>query len=194
MKPQKNKDCYQELTPKISLELYGDGSRAYDKVRLMYMDEAGFGRISEPKRCWCPKSIRPIVPRSHVREYRYAYGAADPKDGEFFSLVLPYANTDCMNIFLWHLSWKYSKDMILLALDQVSWHTTKKLIVPKNIKLFFLPPKTPELNPIEQIWKEVRAKGFKNEFFKTLSKVIDRLCDALVSLTSEQIKSIVGRK
>ena len=159
----------------------------------MYMDEAGFGRISEPKRCWCPKGIRPIVPRHHIREYRYAYAAADPNDGEFFSLVLPYANTVCMNIFLQHLSWQYPKEMILLAMDQASYHTTPKLDIPKNIVPFFLPAKTPELNPMEQVWKEVRAEGFKNEFFKTLSKVIDRLCETLVSFTREQIKSIVGR-
>ena len=44
------------------------------KVRLMFQDEAGFGRINKPKFCWCPKGIRPSVPCHHIREYRYAYG------------------------------------------------------------------------------------------------------------------------
>ena len=159
----------------------------------MFQDEAGFGRISEPKRCWCPRPIRPIVPRHHIREYQYAYACADPNDGEMFSLVLPYANTICMQIFLDELSKTYPNDMILMALDQASWHTTTKLVVPKNIELFFLLPKTPELNPMEQVWKEIRAEGFKNESFHTLANVIDRLCETLVSFSNEKIKSITGR-
>ena len=50
------------------------------------------------------------------------------------------------------------------------------------------------MNPIEQIWKEIRMRGFRNEVFKSLDKVIDRLCDTIVSLTSDVIKSITARK
>ena len=49
------------------------------------------------------------------------------------------------------------------------------------------------MNPIEQIWKEIRKLGFKNELFKTLDKVIDRLCDTISSLAPETIRSITGR-
>ena len=160
----------------------------------MFQDEAGFGRISTPKRCWAPKGIRPITPRHHVREYRYAYGAVDPRSGDSFFLVLPYANTDCMNIFLDGLSKEFADDMLLVLVDRASWHTTKKLIIPENIELFFLPPATPEMNPQEQIWKFLRSHGFKNEAFATLAKVIDRLCETIVSLTKSEVRSIAGRK
>ena len=56
-----------------------------------------------------------------------------------------------------------------------------------------IPPYTPEMNPIEQIWKEIRKRGFKNEVFQTLEKVIDKLCDTICSLTPQIIKSITGR-
>jgi hypothetical protein len=59
------------------------------KVRLMFQDEAGFGRINKPRYCWCRKGIRPSVPCHHIREYRYAYGAVEPQRGESFLLVLP---------------------------------------------------------------------------------------------------------
>ena len=62
-----------------------------------------------------------------------------------------------------------------------------------NIELIFIPPYTPEMNPIEQIWKEIRKRGFKNEVFKSLQKVVDRLCDTICSLSNETIKSITGR-
>ena len=68
-------------------------------VRLMFQDEAGFGRINKPKRCWCSKKIRPSVPCHHIREYVYAFGAVEPVTGENFFLVLPRCNTGCMNVF-----------------------------------------------------------------------------------------------
>ena len=68
-----------------------------------------------------------------------------------------------------------------------------KLHIPENIELFYIPPYTPEMNPIEQIWKELRITGFRNEVFATLEKVVDRLCDTICTLTSDTIKSITGR-
>ena len=143
-------------------------------LRVMFQDEAGFGRINKPKRCWCRKGIRPTVPCHHVREYVYTYGAVSPLDGAFFSLVLPLANTNCMNLFLKALSNYFPNNHILLVLNNPGWHTSKTPTVPDNIELYLLLPYTPELNPIEQIWEEVREKGFRNELFKTLDAVETR--------------------
>ena len=71
--------------------------------------------------------------------------------GESFFLVLPRSNTVCMNLFLQKLSEVYPDDHILLACDGAAWHKAKALIIPKNIRLLFIPPATPEMNPIEQI-------------------------------------------
>ena len=71
-------------------------------------------------------------------------------------------------------------------------HKSKSLDIPDNIKMFFIPPYTPEMNPIEQIWKELR-KSFKNECFKTLNDVVDRLCSAISSLTADTVISITNR-
>jgi putative transposase len=159
----------------------------------MFQDEAGFGRINKPKYCWIFDNMRPSVPCHHIREYRYAYGAAEPLTGDSFFLVLPYANTVCMQIYLDELSKTFSDDYILLACDRASWHTTEKLIVPKNIKFIFLPPATPELNPMEQIWIELRTVGFCNEIFNTLKDVVDRLCETIRALKNDTVQSIMGR-
>ncbi len=160
----------------------------------MFEDEAGFGRINKPKYCWCLKGIRPSVPCHHIREYRYAYGAIEPLTGESFFLVLPYSNTICMNIFLEGLSKNYPDDVIILVLDGASWHRSKTLTVPANIQLFYLPPATPEMNPIEQLWSWIRRHGFRNEIFQTLDKVVNRLCDTICSLSISTIKSISARQ
>ena len=165
----------------------------FHNVRLMFQDEAGFGRINKPKYCWCERGIRPSVPCHHIREYRYAYGAVEPLTGESCFLILPYCNTECMNVFLKELSEQYSEDMIMLCCDGAAWHKAGFLCIPENVELFFLPPYTPEMNPIEQIWKELRRMGFRNEVFATLDKVVDRLCDSICALSSKVIHSITAR-
>lgn len=162
--------------------------------RLMFQDEAGFGRINKPKRCWCGDGIRPTVPCHRVREYTYAYGAVSPLDGEMVSLVLPKCNTQCMTIFLDEVSKQYPDDYILMVADNAPWHKSNGLFVPENMEIFPLLPYTPELNPIEMIWDEIREKFFKNKFFKTLNGVSDKLCEAIVHLIDNKniVKSITG--
>ena len=159
----------------------------------MFEDEAGFGRINKPKYCWCFPGIRPTVPCHHIREYRYVYGAVEPLIGGSFFLVMPNSDTDCMNVFLDELSKEYPYDFIILVCDGASWHKSKYLVIPSNIQLFYLPPATPEMNPIEQIWKEIRKRGFRNEIFHSLHDVVDRLCETICSLSNDVVFSITAR-
>ena len=164
------------------------------KVRVFFQDEAGFGRINKPKNCWCPHGTRPAVPCHHIREYRYVYGAVDPIEGESFFLIMPYCNTECMQVFLNQLEATYPEDIIVIICDGAAWHQSGKLKIPKNMILLRIPPYTPEMNPIEQIWRELRTKGFCNEVFSTLEKVVERLCETINHLTRETIISITGRE
>ncbi len=160
----------------------------------MFMDEAGFGRISKPYYCWCAPGIRPCIPCHHIREYRYAYGAVEPVTGDSQFLVMPNCDTDCMNVFLEHLSKQYPDEQILLCCDGAAWHKSKRLQVPANIKLIYIPPYTPEMNPIEQIWREIRTRGFKNRIFHSLEDVVEQLCEVIRGLKPSTIKSITGRQ
>ncbi len=160
----------------------------------MFQDEAGFGRINKPKYCWCKKGIRPSVPCHHIREYRYAYGAVEPITGESCFWIMPYSNTQCMNTFLRKLSEQFPKEILLLCCDGAAWHKSSSLDIPKNIELFYIPPYTPEMNPIEQVWKEIRKRGFRNEVFTSLEKVVDRLCDTIDSISAHTIHSITARQ
>ena len=107
---------------------------------------------------------------------------------------MPSCDTVCMNTFLQELSKQFKDDVVLLCCDGAAWHKSKTLVVPENIVLFHIPPYTPEMNPIEQIWKELRKRGFKNEIFDTLADVVDRLCDVIHDLPKTVIQSITGRK
>ena len=81
---KKIKEKVKELREEIH-NSHGNGG----KVRLMFQDEAGFGRINKPKYCWCKKGMRPSVPCHHIREYRYAYGALEPLTGASCFLISP---------------------------------------------------------------------------------------------------------
>jgi transposase len=94
--------------------------------------------------------------------------------------------------FLNYVIWS-SGVYLLIPMDNASWHKSKGLVVPENITLFYLPPYTPEMNPTEQVWKELRKDGFKNTLFGTLNDVIDKLSSSVMSLAKETIKSVCGR-
>ncbi|SUN37462.1 transposase family protein [Streptococcus criceti] len=169
-------------------------SRRYKKVRLMYQDEAGFGRISKLGACWAPKGYRPHVASHYIREYRYCYGAVDAHTGESFFLIAGGCNTEWMNEFLRQLSQAFPDDYIVLVMDNAIWHKSKALEVPHNIDFAFIPPYTPEMNPIEQVWVEIRKRGFKNKAFKTLEEVINQLQEVIQSFHWKELKTIVHRK
>ena len=99
-----------------------------------------------------------------------------------------------MNIFLEPLTKQFPDDIILLlCCDEAACHKAGSLRVQENVHLFFIPPHTPEMNPIEQIWKEVRKQGFHNKIFATLDKAVEPLCDTISSLTATSIHSITAQ-
>ena len=111
-----------------------------------------------------------------------------------YFLIMSSCDSECMNVFLRTLSKAYPNDTILLCCDGAAWHKSAKLDIPDNTRLFFIPPYTPEMNPIEQIWKEIRLRGFRNQVFPSLNKVVDRLSEAIRNLSAETIQSISGRQ
>lgn len=154
-------------------------------LRIMFEDEARFGRISDPRCCWAPRGTRPTVPLQLVREYTYAYAAVSPLDGVLESLILPDVDTNSMSLFLSTVSERHTDEVILMFMDQAGWHKAKALVVPSNIRLLSLPPYSPELNPAEHLWEEIREKWFPNLVFRSIAAVEDTLMDALVTLEHE---------
>lgn len=155
-------------------------------VLNMAQDEACFGRISTVRRSWAPKPIRPLVPHHIVREYVYAYAVVAPKEGKMTSLLLPTVDTSMMNLFLQHVSRTFSKYFLVIQLDQAGWHCAKDLVIPENIRLITQPAYSPELNPVEHIWEEIREKAFYNHDFPSLEAVTDTLCDQLLQLEDNE--------
>jgi len=92
------------------------------RLRIMFADEARFGRINRPRPCWAPSKVRPEVAAQLIREYIYLYGAVSPKDGTCVYLIMPTSNTACFQVFLKVLSQKFARQDILLVLDGAPNH------------------------------------------------------------------------
>ena len=164
------------------------------RLRLMLQDEGRFGRISMLRRCWAPRGVRPCVPSQIVREYTYAYAAVSPHDGTMDSLILPEVSERAMSIFLREVSDRHPDEFILMVMDGAGWHRAKELIVPGNMALLFLPPYSPELNPVEHIWENIRENWFRNEIFNSMAGVENQLEKALATLEGDPktVASLTG--
>ena len=147
-------------------------------MRIMFADEARFGRMNRPRPCWAPNGIRPQVASQLVREYTYLYGAVCPMDGTCVFLILPAPDIECFRIFLDTVAKRYCRDLVLLFVDGAGNHASDKLVLPSNIMLHPLPPYSPELNPQENLWDEIREKIFKNYALKSMDEVYSKLDDA----------------
>lgn len=165
-------------------------------MKLFFEDEARFGRINNVRKCWSVKGNRPLVKQQLIREYIYAYNGVCPQTGETFSLIMPDSTTNSMQIFIHLLAAHYSNYRIVLCMDKAGWHTSKQLIFPENIIGWFLPPYSPELNPVEMIWKRIRANYFNNKSFETLDDVEETLNTALAETyqSKNEIKQLTNYK
>jgi len=100
-----------------------------------------------------------------------------------------------MSIFLEEVSRRHADERIIMFMDQAGWHKSKSLRVPENIEIAYIPPYSPELNPQEQIWDELREKFFGNKLFKSLQAVMDTAVKGLQTLEEslERLKSLTHR-
>jgi len=102
----------------------------------MAADEGKFGRIGEVRSCWCPKGIRPTVPKQQVRQYVYA--AVAPALGQMTCLILLCQYQD--DEFILHqVSVELADYFIVMQVDKASWHRSKYLKIPENIRLIHQP-------------------------------------------------------
>jgi hypothetical protein len=129
-----------------------------------------------------------------IRQYTYAFAAVSPHDGTLDSLILPMVTAQTMSIFLAEVSERHAHEYVVMVLDGAGWHQANDLEIPDNMRLVRLPPYSPELNPAEHLWDEIREKWFPNLVFKTLDAVEDVLEEALHFLehAPKRVASMTG--
>ena len=161
-------------------------------------DEARIGQQGSLTYVWADKGSRPSAPRDQRYSWTYIFGAVCPARGAGAALVLPLANTEAMNLHLQEISTQVTPGAhAVLVLDNAGWHQTGgRLKVPDNISLLHLPPYSPELNPVENVWQYLRQNSLSNRVFETYTAIVDACCDAWNALIAmpERIRSIATRE
>jgi len=135
------------------------------------------------------RGVKPICPFQQVFQSTYLFGAFSPINGASFLLELPFCNTDSFQLFLNKFSKQKPNELKVIVLDNGAFHKAKRLEIPKNIILIFLPPDSPELNPAEKIWAKFK-RAFTNKLHKTLDQVSNFIMEQVQNLKVKDIKSI----
>jgi len=108
------------------------------------------------------------------------------QDGDLDSLVLPAVNGQCMEVFLAEVATRHPDENIVMVLDGAGWHKSQTMAIPENLHLLNLPPYSPELNPVEHVWDELREKHFHNRAFESLDALEDQLIVGLLALEADR--------
>lgn len=154
------------------------------------------GQKNPHTRRWARRGSRPAVPQDLRTESAYLFGAICPERGTGAAVVMPRADTEAMQVHLDEITRAVAPGAhAVVLLDQAGWHTTAKLRLPQNITLLSLPPRSPELNPVENIWQFLRQTFLSNRVFETYEAILAAACTAWNALlqTPQRITSIGTR-
>lgn len=126
----------------------------------------------------------------------YVIGFVEPITGLWVSYLVPALNGDWYSAVLQLLAQHFCGEPIKLVVDQAGWHTGEVIQIPENISLEFLPPHSPELNPVEQMWDDVRYHYTRNETFTESEVLWDTLSQAMrdYSANPQKVKSITNQE
>jgi transposase len=162
-------------------------------IHYWCQDESRFGLKTITRR---RLTLRGVKPQSSVpwsfKSY-YLYGRVEPLTGESWFLEFSHLNTDCFQAYLQAFSQTYPHQLHIIPVDNATCHTTKRLVVPKNIILGFQPAHSPDCNPIERFWAWVKAQRAWH-WFKDLEQLKAEVALILKTLSLSFFSSITGKK
>ncbi|MCR6732772.1 MAG: IS630 family transposase [Afipia sp.] len=159
------------------------------KIEIWFQDEARIGQKNKITRRWAKRGTRPSAPQDQRTASTYIFGAICPKQGKGAALILPSCNIEAMNLHLAEIAKAVAPGAhAVLLVDQAGWHLSARLLIPANITILALPPKCPELNPVENIWQYMRDNWLSNRVFKSYDDIVDHCCYAWNTLVDRPWK------
>jgi transposase len=184
-------ECEQRDEEKRQQFLNSFQEKVQEGAQIWFSDEAGFEGNPKPRKRWVQKGEKLKNPFYKLHLRSSVIGAANPENGNIFSHVVPFVNQEVFQNFLDDFNQTIeSKDgrPIVMVLDNAAWHSDK--LNWGKISPLFLPPYSPDFNPIEQIWKLLKERFFNGWYAEDLEQLDNRVCLAIKSLIEnpEQVK------
>ena len=133
------------------------------RIEIWFQDEARIGQKNKITRRWARRGTRPRAPHDQRTRSAYIFGAICPREGKGAGLVLPFCNSDAMDLHLQEIS---------------------RTVAP-GAHILTLPPRAPELNPVENVWQFMRDNWLSNRVFKSHDDIVDHCCDAWNKLVDQ---------
>ncbi len=163
------------------------------KIEIWYQDESGVMGDPKPRRLLARRGSRLTIPftGNHIKDN--VVGAVRPADGRLFSLILPEVNRETFQIFLDMLQPHLGKKRVVMIMDNASWHKVKSLNWGR-IEPLYLPPYSPDFNPIERIWLYLKQTFFTRFVARKHDELTDYLAEKLKFMQDNPLicKSICG--
>lgn len=155
------------------------------------MDETRLGQQGTLTNVWACTGSRPAAVKQTRYEWVYLYAAVEPATGESAALLAPNVDTGTMNAFLGILDAERKPDEhFVLIMDQAGWHRSKALRMPEGITALLLPPYSPELDPVENLWHYLRSHHLSNRVYADYEHLLAAGADAYRALTPLILKSV----
>ena len=149
------------------------------RVEIWFQDEARFGQQGTLTRKWARRGSRPPAVKQTRYDYLYVLAAACPATGQSVGLLAPRLNTDVVNAFFKQFAREVDPAThVVMFWDQAGYHTARRLRPPPNLTLIPLPPYSPELNPIENLWHYLRSHHWSNRAYANYDDLSQAACDA----------------
>ena len=176
-----------EFSQHVGFQAISEKRSGSEKVRVFSQDETRYGLLPVSRRRITGRGIKPMTQVNPCYTSVYLYGAVEPLTGERFFLEFSHLTSECFQCFLEKFSEVFHESLNLLVLDKGRFHQATSLKIPENVVLLFLPPYSPELNPIERLWQDLKAKLF-TQSYKTLeamqakvTEILENYSDAVVA-------------
>jgi hypothetical protein len=157
-----------------------------ERFELWSQDEARVGQKGRTGYIWWQRGHTPRGRRDLGHRSAWIIGAVCPSRDTGVALVMTRLDTAAMNLFLVELAQAIAPGAhAVVLMDKAGWHIADELVIPANVTPVFLPPYSPELNPIERLWLYLKDNQLSHCVFEGTAEIIEACCDAWNGLLIE---------
>jgi transposase len=182
---------FQTALPGLLLTQQSAARAVGSPVKVFAQDETRLGLLPVIRRRITACGVQPVVTVTHQFDNFYLYGAVEPTTGESFFLELPHLNSPTFQLWLDGFGEAFPDSYNIIVLDNGAFHKAKAVQWPSHVVPLFLPPYSPELNPMERLWRDLKDK-LADMVSQTIDELSDAVCAIIQGYSDAILQSLTG--